>query len=109
MNEQEKSLKLAALMGWKLQDGTDFEYWSGMSKDLGWISNYHCQRLDPYTDLAQFAAILLKFPEVMHKITRHTGSYNSNMKFLGVQGRFIVEPTQANILNEILVMNGVEI
>jgi len=100
MNEKEKSLKLAELMGWKLHLGTDYEYWSGMDKDLGGIGNYHCQSLDPYTSLAQFAAILLKFPEVMDRSTHPEIMGGTGLPF---------EPTQANILDEILRMKGVEV
>ena len=102
MNEYEKSLKLAELMGWKLHLGTDYEYWSGMAKDLGGISNYDCQSLHPYTNLAQFAAILLKFPEGVSHYSCRCGAADCT-GWLGAR------PTQANILDEILRFNGVKI
>ena len=106
MNEYEKSLKLAELMGWKLHLGTDYEYWSGMAKDLGGISNYDCQSLHPYTNLAQFAAIFLKFRDVMYNPCFE--SYDTH-KGLSYSEPIDKEPTQANILDEILAMSGVEI
>ena len=103
MNTQEKSLELARLMGWELSNR--------LLKDRAAIMNWHIARygghiLQPYKHnddgLAQFAAILLKFPEVMNKCDCD-GYWEFNPSTGGM------EPTQANILDEILRMNGVEI
>ena len=98
MNEQEKSLKLAELMEWETRltcivknAPSSVKVYADKESGIGFAE------LQPYSKeeigLSQFAAILLKFPEVMEFSTEWT--YN--------------KPTQANILNEILRMNGVEI
>jgi len=92
MNKEEKALKLADLMGWKIEiDDEGIAY-----TDTTLLQPY----ADSETGKAQFASILLKFPEVM----------NMNPKegyFGGIDHLF--EPTQANILDEVLRLNGVEI
>lgn len=88
-----KSLKLAELMGWGI------EMYKGR-ETIGAGSPMRGHYIRPYEDcehgLAQFAAILLKFPEVMNSF-----SYE--------EGRPDMPPTQANILDEVLRMKGVEI
>jgi len=98
MNEQEKSLKLAELMGWEIVDSDEAGHYTVLYP-------FDSDALNPYSSqpfgLAQFAAILLKFPEVMAKtegVWEMTESYWETHK-----------PTQANILDEILAMNGVDI
>lgn len=89
MNTKDKKLALAKLMGWivfyHIPHGTVPHL-----ENTGHV-------LNPYDDLAQFAAILLKFPEVMAK-------FNSTY----VWGAYYTEPTirQAIILDEILRLNG---
>ena len=99
MNEYEKSLKLAKLMGLSYniidcKDGymTIEPTCDHIRRESGDVVQYTPYESDE-EGLAQFAAILLKFPEVMEFSTEWT--YN--------------KPTQANILDEILRMNGVEI
>jgi len=101
MTEQEKSLKLAELMGWDV--GNDSQTGRlvvtirhGMS---GWF-------LEPYAGdttggLAQFAAILLKFPEVMKRIYWYDDAIQHCVD--------TIPPTQTNILDEVLAMHGVDI
>ena len=96
MTEQEKSLKLSELMGWRLyeNEGKFFTH------DMGCLCPYN--ELPRGSGRAQFAAILLRFPEVM-------------ARFVGVKNEYEItmlpwnEPTQANILDEILRMNGVDV
>jgi len=100
MNEQEKIIELAKLMGWDIKHG----YIVG---SLDMIP----KMLDCYDKcndgLAQFAAILLKFPEVMMMFAfdkdddRWLDSKDGDL--------FHGEPTQETILDEILRMNGVKI
>jgi len=80
MNEKEKSLELAKLMGWR-------------------------EKINPYGKggLAQFAAILLKFPEVFEYA--EGGGYLKPTEHGGCD----MAPTQENILDEILKINGVNI
>ena len=109
MNEHEKSLKLADLMGWKIRDDclSHRGYHLIETKSYNWL---HHSYLSPYSDseesLAQFAAILLKFPEVM---IRFVDDATSGEGTFGKEYYGYDKPTQANILNEILVMNGVKI
>jgi len=96
MNEKEKSIALAKLIGWKGYFA-DFAHY-----DFVWDCNpdFDCTqyKLEPYEKseegLAQFAAILLKFPEAFNKAS---GFWHK------------LEPTQEAILDEILRMNGVKI
>jgi len=97
MNEREKSLKLAELMGWVVFTYSPpfIRFQTSIGKKL--------MILDPYGDtpdgLAQFAAIPLKFPEVMKRLKQDIFTGQS----------WDIEPTQANILDEILRMNGVDV
>ena len=92
MNEQEKSLALAELMEWELDSPLSTKYSYTKYNGLNW------RILEPYDasqeGKAQFSDILLKFPEVMFDEYKHWD---------------LDECTQANILDEILRMNGVEI
>jgi len=107
MNEQEKSLKLAELMGWEIET-----YYG----DAPYICASHFDNkikhipLVPYEmsqiGLAQFAAIFFKFREVM--CNECFLSYEAH-KGLSYCEPLEKEPTQANILDEILRMNGVKI
>lgn len=91
MNTQEKSLALAELMGWEL---------SKTKKSIMNMGQYRklCPYNSTYSGLYQFAAILLKFPRVLYE----PDSY-------GVLWGVHVEPTQENILDAILQMEGREI
>jgi len=87
MNETEKSLKLAKLMRWRVDnDGCAYLFDSGL------------QPVNPYDTgafgLSQFASILLKFSEVF------------SVKRYGDNKWDWDDPTQSNILDEILRMNG---
>jgi len=99
MNTQEKSLKLAELMGWKPK-------WNNMACE-GVPKIFDYGFLEPYASgnngRAQFAAILLKFPEVMGRHDLYMWNH-PNGAAIGA-----TEPTQANILDEILRMNGVDV
>jgi len=101
MNEQEKSLELAEVMGWERSELGGVSFWEGENIDL-----YHTT-LCPYSSCnagkAQFAAILLRFPEVMERFTE-AGSMLDDATMM----RNGMKPTQANILDEILRMNGIE-
>jgi len=99
MNEQEKSLKLAELAEWEEADATNI--WTG--EDLWNINSHYCP-LEPYQNtrdgLAQFAAILL---ENIHLLP----SFEQEHDQCGRWRPF--EPTQSNLLDEILRKKGVEI
>ena len=106
MNEHKKSLKLAELMEWEVKylniyDESEAFVFTAIP-ERGSRAKYFTG-LNPYnaTDvgLAQFAAILLKFPEVFPERLE---------SYVGFEGWF-KKPTQANILDEILAMSGVEI
>jgi len=106
MTNDEKSLKIAELMGWK-------GYYTDFTRhDFIWDCNpdFDCTqyKLEPYEKseegLAQFAAILLKFSDIMQRFGRLNGVWHIRCKKHEITER---EPTQANILDEILRMNGV--
>lgn len=109
MNVQEKSLKLAELMGWTIQDCA----FGKMIKVFNEQGGFHRIDLCPYDDKefgmgsAQFAAILLKFPEVMDQANNY--GFADGMLICCSKHESYYEPTQANILDEILRMNGVEL
>ena len=100
MTEQEKSLALAKLMGWELSE-------------LYIIQNPECpvfhQYLEPYNDstigYAQFAAILLKYPEVMTEVC--VAHYDLSIHLFEPEedGR----NWQGFILDEVLRMKGVKV
>jgi len=97
MKETEKSLELAKLMGWR-------EFKSTGAYMI--FSEYELSELKPYCSdtqgLAQFGAILLKFPAVFE--------YASAGGFIKYNdGYTYTEPTQENILDEILRINGVKL
>ena len=101
MNTKDKSIKLAELM--ELTDRTHansiyhYVMWNG--KKTAFTPYYGTD-----TGRAQFAAILLKFPEVMqYSNLVWWDSYND------CQNPDYLPPTQANILDEILRMNGVDV
>lgn len=101
MNGQEKSLALAVLMGWELVS-TQGNHWIN---NWGYTASHSVDcYLDPYNNLAQFAAILLKFPEVMGRRVAHPTIDPD--RGMSVSLWTIVEPTQENILDEIIKMNG---
>ena len=109
MTEQEKSLALAKLMGWKVEQKEFFN-------DVDCCYRKGCwEVLCPYKGTtvgsAQFAAILLAFPEVMAPLINMyraliVSQYNE-------QGsptfRFKRKPTQRDVLDEILRMKGVRV
>jgi len=103
MNEQEKSLKLAELMGWELDYNKLWDEWHVLNLfPRGHIATI----LQPYANSeqghAQFATILLKFPEVFSTFDCRITSNPKNVMWLNGE-----KPTQSNILDEILRMNGV--
>lgn len=107
MNEQEKSLKLAELMGWRIVYHE--ECYANVQKDSG--NPLKTESLEPYCEdsnlgLAQFAAILLKNMEVLAHFCRADIRSEQDNEF---SVELVGEPTQANILDEILRMNGVAI
>ena len=106
MTEQEKSLELAKLMGWKITTLTGGADWHLVREDVLQISDMY-PVLEPYAQcsegLAQFAAILLKNPEVM---MRFNGCICPERE---CEQSTESEPTQENILDEILRINGVKI
>ena len=105
MNTQDKSLKMAELMGVTICVGhtSAINDCNGLSIGKEW---------HPYDDWvegrSQFAAILLKFPEVM---LRFKWRYRPIVLDAESKARakkiWNIQPTQANILDEILRMNGV--
>jgi len=95
--EEQKSLALAELMGWNLEpnpysNGTYAD--EDMQWNLGVLGKTHSDGLYPYEHhvfgLAQFAAILLELKTPFFVRTWSAG----------------LEPTQTNILDEILRMEG---
>ena len=101
MTEREKSLELAELMGWKV-------YWEDNGAEsvpvLKMGNRQIAGTLNTYNNLAQFAAILLKYPEVLVR-PRFIGCLNNKELAYPDYNK----PTQENILDEILRMNSVEI
>ncbi|MES0445025.1 MAG: hypothetical protein ABUJ92_00630 [Desulfobacterales bacterium] len=95
MNEQEKSIKLAKLMGWELDGGC-------LAKTCGKDLRYFT--LNPYADNdhGQFKAIILNFPAWVSRTVKFP---NENPCFMGNHNLLY----QDNILDEILRMNGVDI
>jgi len=97
VSEEKKSLALAELMGWALEPMSPNGKW-GMRYSCAGLHTYPLQ---PYKNnpigLAQFAAILLKF-NIAHRFT-------SGYSGLGAYGKW----TQKGILDEVLLMNGVEV
>lgn len=88
---EEKAFLLAELMGWEV-------YAVGKIYTIAIT-----EKLNPYDSksnegLSQFAAILLKFPEVMRYPEYFTDDERNWIK-----------PTQSQILDTILEMNGVEL
>jgi len=103
MKEKEKSLELAKLMGW-----TDTKSIHEMLRHDVWVvwggrHNRLCMYEANNDGLAQFAAILLKFPEVFEYA--EGGGYLKPTEHGGCD----MAPTQENILDEILRMNGVKL
>ena len=99
MNTQDKSKKLAELMGWE-------RIWSSVREEYHVNGSYmELVMYDSDNDgLAQFAAILLKFPEVFEDCIG--GGFILETSH---EGAGYLQPTQANILDEILRMNGIDI
>ena len=98
MNEQEKSLELAKLMGWEVWKCGKENHINGLHMDI-----YDDMTLCPYTygeeGLVQFAAVLLKNYKVIEHIA---DDYNLYCDFQSHE-------MQKLLLDEILIMNGVEI
>ena len=98
MNTEGKSMMLAKLMGWGIYGGR-------VTDEVGSDRIGFCEPC-PYSDtqqgLAQFAAIMLRFPEVLARF-----KLMDSGEWMG--GLIGGEPTQSNILDEILRMNGKEI
>jgi len=103
MNEHAKSLKLAELMGWSRTDNRH----AGEMIETKWHcgTNIYCD-IYPYEPhlfgRAQFADILLEFPQVMDSAEWNFDGGDRGLKDYGAKN-------QTNILDEILRMNGVEI
>lgn len=111
MNEHEKSLKLAELMGWKVETVEEWHWPQFIS-----VVPYGCSStnsLRPYDESpdgrAQFAAILLRFPEVFESFVEQSVE-GTNIDGTEQCADFWPngEPTQANLLDAILRMNGIE-
>jgi len=103
MHETEKSLKLAELMGWDVvrrPQRDERVIISDYGRNLGGNVTL-CPYRNTVSGCSQFALILLRFPEVMNEVKDM--SMSSETYGIGV------EPTQANILDEILRMNDVNI
>jgi len=107
MDTQGKSSALAKVMGWDLSTyGTKLP--EHMREERIQVAPFDDMVLDPYSTepngLAQFAAISLKFPEVLNmyscKVT------NNPRSPIWKDGN---KPTQENMLDEILKMNGIKI
>jgi hypothetical protein len=109
MDEEQKSLKLAELMKWFIFESQHGDYRIQKTGDV-----LRTETLEPYckdsnTGLAQFAAILLKFPEMMEEYCQGIKGHGF-MRWSESDKDFVwLPPTQANILDEILRMNGVDI
>jgi len=103
MTHKEKSLELAKLMGWYVHVyDTHVNFESAIFEGV----------LQPYEKneygLAQFAAILLKFPEVIFRQADITSIDTG--KDIGFDSRWhYYDFNQTEILDEILRMNGVEL
>ena len=103
--EKQKSLALAGLVGWELQNSRLLPSQPPcIYHNAGAVE---CLMLDPYNDtdrngLAQFAAILLKFPEAMACQFSTVCLSDGSMLTRNTP----VKPTQANILDEILKLNN---
>jgi len=116
---EEKSLMLAELMGWKIITPTNKNIIN--SRRVPTIMETGGMRglpLMPYkkspTGLAQAAAIFFKFPKVMTRFVSadcDEGGFNGFviMNYEHYQASDEDVPTQSNILDEILRMNGKEI
>ena len=116
MNTREKSLELAELMPelnvrphYKNETRLYTHELHNIAEDNEPEDMKMCpvQYFNPYSDdifgRAQFASILLKFPEVMGRHDLYMWNH-PNGAAIGA-----TEPTQANILDEILRMNGVDV
>ena len=110
MNRNDKSLKLAELMGWKITDGEG--QYKGSPCVKVWPDRLWSRLLCPYEEsedgYTQAHAILLKFPEVMVRVFPHVPVFDRNNNFKELQINEDFEPTQENLLDEILRMNGVD-
>jgi len=100
INAPEKSLALAKLMLWDVTPDLLFMPSGVIPRADNWSV------LCPYSyteeGLSQFAVILLRFPEVMLVWQRYFDPDSQ-------EPHYILEPTQANILDEILRMRGEDI
>jgi len=95
-----KNLSLAKLMNWKVKLISDdiFELREQQFESDGY------PLLDPYSDSAQFVSIFMRFPQVVDSF--HT-EQKTGMTSAFYQGWcHDLCPTQENILDEILRMNG---
>jgi len=120
MTEQEKSLKLAELMGWDLkllknfvrQENDELKSYHICTSQVDGCDMWEYVKFNPYSSsvegLAQFAAILLKFPEVIFSLVEVTSIVTG--RDMGHENRwYYYDFNQSNILDEILRMNGVKI
>ena len=101
MNKHDKSIKLAELMGW--------DVFLNCNDKLVMEGELELQLVNPYSDndcgKAQFTDILMKFPEI---IIAFTNNFTCDCCAADCP-IWTKEPTQENILDEILRMNGVYI
>ena len=109
MHKRDKSLKLAELMGWTVQDSSlGYHYITSKAFNACVLAPY--DENEEAIGRCQFAAILLKFPEVM---LRFKWRYRPIVLDAESKARakkiWNIQPTQANILDEILRMNGVDV
>jgi len=111
MNEKEKSLELAKLMGWDVVTLTGDSDWYVVREAILKLDEYPV--LEPYSPrgegLAQFGAILLQHKEVFAEFDKNRYGWEQR----DCEGNWNVgdeyKPTQAAILDEILKLNGVKL
>ena len=109
--EKQKSLVLAELMGWKVKLDSLSSKGHPLIECDSYNFIYHSY-LSPYKhtaySMAQFAIIMLKFPDVMIRMdTRwYIGFFEDDDGWVTESIWLHREPTQSNILDEILAMNG---
>jgi len=99
--EKQKSLALAELVWWNHSSSSDGRYISCMPPWSG--EETLCPYVKSQQGYAQFAAILLKFPEVITMFVQVEGC--GHEQCCGDVGLY-TRPTQTNLLNAILHMKG---
>jgi len=111
MNIKDKGIALSKLMGWDVVTLTGDSDWYVVREAILKLDEYPV--LEPYSPrgegLAQFAAILLQFPDVFAEFDKNKYGWEQR----DCEGNWNVgdeyKPTQENILDEILKLNGVKL